>query len=314
MATILPNAHFNGEAAAKELRDAMKGLGTNEDKIIKVLVSHDGYQRQQILTTYKTLFGKDLIQDLKSELGGHFEDAVVAMMTPTIPYLARELRNAMKGAGTDENVLIEILCTRSNEDIRAIKVAYKTEFKRDLEHDLASETSGNFKRLLVSVCNANRDQSSTVDMAKAEKDAKEMFEAGEKMLGTDESAFNAVLCARSHAQLKATFDKYQVLAGKTIEKSIESEMSGTLKEGFLAIIQYTRDPISYFAERLYKSMKGAGTDDSSLIRLVVTRSEIDLKLVSQAFLRIYKKSLKDFIWGDCSGDYRKLLLSVLGNN
>jgi len=55
------------------------------------------------------------------------------------------------------------------------------------------------------------------------------------MLGTDESAFNAVLCSRSHAQLRATFDKYQALSGKTIEKSIESETSGTLKEGFLAI-------------------------------------------------------------------------------
>lgn len=39
-------------------------------------------------------------------------------------------------------------------------------------------------------------------------------------------------------------------------------------------MQYTKDPPTYFAERLYKSMKGAGTDDSSLIRVIVTRSEV----------------------------------------
>jgi hypothetical protein len=276
-------------------------------------VNHSNQQRQEIKLAYKTLFGKDLIDDLKSELGGNFEDAVIALMTPTILYLARELRNAMKGAGTDESVLIEILCTRSNDDIKAIKLAYEKEFGRHLEKDIESETSGYFRRLLVSVCNAGRDQSTSVDTAKAEKDAKEIYEAGEKQLGTDEAVFNAVLCSRSFAQLRATFDKYKAISGKDITKSIENEMSGTLKEGFLAIVHYIRDPLSYYAERLYNSMKGAGTDDSSLIRLIVTRSEVDLKEVAKAFAAKYKKQLKDFIWGDCSGDYRKLLLQVLGN-
>lgn len=292
----------------------MKGLGTNEEAIIKVLVGCNNHQRQDIRTAFKTLFGRDLIDDLKSELGGKFEDAVIALMTPTIPYLARELRNAMKGAGTDESVLIEIMCTRSNDDIKAIKAAYEREYKRKLESDLESETSGHFRRLLVSVCNAARDENPSVDNAKAEKDAKEIFAAGEKVLGTDESVFNAVLCTRSFPQLRATFDKYKAVSGgKDIAQSIESEMSGTLKEGFLAIVHYVRDPISYYAERLYLSMKGAGTDDSSLIRVMVTRSEIDLKDVAKAFQTKYKKALKDFIWGDCSGDYRKLLLLVLGN-
>jgi len=61
-------------------------------------------------------------------------------------------------------------------------------------------------------------------------------------------------------------------------------------------------------------MKGLGTDDRTLIRVMVTRSEIDLRDVSQSFHKQYSKFLADFIKGDCSGDYCRLLLAVLGNN
>lgn len=57
-----------------------------------------------------------------------------------------------QGAGTQENVLIEILCTRTNQEIQEIVKCYKNEFGRDIEHDIRADTSGHFERLLVSMC------------------------------------------------------------------------------------------------------------------------------------------------------------------
>jgi len=61
------------------------------------------------------------------------------------------------------------------------------------------------------------------------------MKAGEGQLGTDESTFNMVLCVRSAAQLRATFDEYKQLADRDIEDAIKSETSGMLQDGYLAV-------------------------------------------------------------------------------
>lgn len=89
-------------------------------------------------------------------------------------------------------------------------------------------------------------------------------------------------------------------------------MSGDLKNAMTTLVQCVRNTPGYFALKLYKSMKGLGTDDSTLIRIVVTRCEVDMVLIKQEFKRMYHKTLADFIKGDTSGNYRKTLLGLIG--
>ncbi|KAJ8318650.1 hypothetical protein KUTeg_003741 [Tegillarca granosa] len=243
--TVKPYPNFNAESDSSILRKAMKGFGTDEKAIIDVLAFRSNEQRMQIKLMYKTMFGRDLINDLKSELSSRFEDCIIALMYKPDEYDALELKRAMRGIGTDEDALIEILCTRTSKQIQTINATYKTMFKKTLEQDLMSETSGHFKRLVVSMSAGGRQEHQAVDMNKAQQDAKRLYEAGEKRWGTDESAFNAILASQSFEQLRAVFDQYKTVSGKDIESAIK--------------IRCVKSRSAYFAEKLYKSMK----DDTS---------------------------------------------------
>ncbi|KAM4704923.1 annexin A13 [Rhinophrynus dorsalis] len=309
--TIRHHHDFNAERDAKKLQKACKGAGTDEKAIIEILANRTSEQRQEVKQKYKSLYGKDLDKVLKSELSGNFEKTALALLDRPCEFDARELRSAMKGAGTNESLLIQILCTRANQQIKAIKEAYKRLFDRDLESDVKSETSGYFQKILISLLQADRDEGLSINEDLAGMDAKRLYEAGANRWGTDESEFNVILASRNYMQLRATFKAYEILHGKDILDAVKSETSGDLKKAYSTIVQCTKDCQGYFAKKLHKAMKGAGTDEATLIRILVTRAEIDLQTIKERYQELYKRSLADAIKSDTSGDFCRILLALL---
>lgn len=122
---MYPYPNFRANEDGDALRAAMKGFGTDEKAIIEILTHRSNGQRQEIAKYFLQEYGRDLVEDLKSELGGKFEDLIVALMRPPIEYLCRQLHKSMSGAGTDESALIEILCTRNNDEIKTLVKSYE---------------------------------------------------------------------------------------------------------------------------------------------------------------------------------------------
>lgn len=114
-------------------------------------------------------------------------------------------------------------------------------------------------------------------------------------MGTDESTFNAILCQRNFSHLRCVFEDYQRVTGHDFEKAVKNEFSGDAEEGMLAIVRSIKDRSQFFARRLHQSMKGMGTNDRQLIRLVVTRSEVDMGDIKNAYQAKYGKALADDI-------------------
>ncbi|XP_003477055.2 annexin A5 [Cavia porcellus] len=310
--TVTAFPGFDDRADAETLRKAMKGLGTDEEAILTLLTARSNAQRQKIAEAFKTLFGRDLLDDLKSELTGKFEKLIVALMKPSHLYDAYELKHALKGAGTNEKVLTEIIASRTPEEIRTIKQVYEAEYGSSLEDDVVGDTSGNYQRMLVVLLQANRDPEVGINESQVEQDAQTLFQAGELKWGTDEEKFITIFGTRSLSHLRRVFDKYMTISGFQIEETIDRETSGNLEQLLLAVVKSIRSIPAYLAETLYYAMKGAGTDDHTLIRVMVSRSEIDLFNIRKEFRKNFATSLYSMIKSDTSGDYKKALLLLCG--
>ncbi|KAL0605331.1 Annexin A6 [Plecturocebus cupreus] len=315
--TVRPANDFNPDADAKALRKAMKGLGTDEDTIIDIITHRSNAQRQQIRQTFKSHFGRDLMADLKSEISGDLARLILGLMMPPAHYDAKQLKKAMEGAGTDEKALIEILATRTNAEIRAINEAYKEDYHKSLEDAISSDTSGHFRRILISLATGNREEGGeNLDQAREDAQvAAEILEIADTPSGDKtslETRFMTILCTRSYPHLRRVFQEFIKMTNYDVEHTIKKEMSGDVRDTFVAIVQSVKNKPLFFADKLYKSMKGAGTDEKTLTRIMVSRSEIDLFNIRREFIEKYDKSLHQAIEGDTSGDFLKALLALCG--
>uniref|UniRef100_A0AAQ6AL24 Annexin n=1 Tax=Amphiprion ocellaris TaxID=80972 RepID=A0AAQ6AL24_AMPOC len=320
--TVKDKANFKVDEDVSALRKAIEGLGTTEKTLIEVLTQRSNAQRQLIAKAYEKASGRKLVDDLEGDTHGDFEDLLVALVTPPAIYDCQEVIRAIKGAGTTESTLTEIFASRSNRQIRALSEAYLagkltqgTVRKLAAVHDVMRPIIVKFCHMFLCFSSqGKRDETTNVDTAKAKADAKALYEAGEKKWGTDEEKFIDILCHRSVPQLRQTLIEYKNISKKTLQESIESEMSGNLEKVLVAIVKCVKNAPAYLAERLFKSMKGAGTTESTLTRILVSRSEIDLLDIRAEYKKLFGYTLYSQLESEVSGSYGDALKHLCGQD
>ncbi|KAK2911862.1 hypothetical protein QQF64_027727 [Cirrhinus molitorella] len=312
--TIKAKANFNVSEDVAALRKALEGIGTTEKTLIEILTHRSSSQKQAIAKAYQEATNRILVNDLKGDTEGSLEDLLVELARPPAVNDAKWIIKAIKGAGTNNRILIEILGSRTNKQIKELSAAYAEETKKTLVQKLKTEVSGDFGKAIILLAEGARDESTNVNADKAKEDAKALYNAGEKKMGTDESKFIEILCKRSMPHLRQTILEYKNISGKTLQKSIEKEMSGDLEELLVVIVKCAMSTPAYFAEKLYKSMKGVGTDETTLTRVMVSRGEIDMLDIRAEYKKLYRQSLYKEISSDVSGCYGDCLKMICGGD
>jgi hypothetical protein len=290
-------------AEAAALRKAMQGMGTDEQKLIDIICTKSVAELRTVEAEYRKQFNRDLMTDIKDETSGGLEKVLTMCLRDAAELDATLVNTAVKGLGTNEHLLLEVLCTRTPTELAAAAAAYKRLFKKDMVADIKDDVSGDFGKMCLGCCEATRGNRKC-DVA---ADVASLFAAGEGKWGTNEQAFITVLTMSPRAHCEALFYEYAKKYGKSLDVAIHAEMSGPLGRG----LAYLCTPLHVlYSNKIMHAMKGAGTNDNDLIRCIVTNRG-RLAPINKHFVEVYKKSIVAWVTDETSGDYRKALLKLL---
>lgn len=297
---------------ARQIQLILSGKEKDDDKLIKLVTSRTNEERLKIKDEYNSTFNSDLINDLKKAYSFHFEDVLVGLFFSPVDYDCYHIRKAVKGIGTNENTLIEILSTRDKEHIEKMKLRYKEIYPgRDMVQDIKKDTSGSFWKVLSTLLESNRDddENKIIDKERCKEDAKNLYQAGQTKTNHVE-IFTEIFTKRTKYELIEIGRIYHQISKNSILQDIHNLFSGDTKNALEGIIYGILSPSEYFAKILYKSMKGLGTSDTTLIRVMISRNEIDMPQIKQYYRNLYNKDLINDIKGDTSGNYQKILVEL----
>jgi annexin A7/11 len=301
---------------ADALRAAMKGFGTDEAALIRILSKPDPLQIAMLRTTYTQRLRRNLEADIKSETSKYFRDGLVAIVQGPLLHDVHQVNTAIKGLGTKESALNDVLLGRSNADMRAIKQAYQETFKKSLESDVKGDLSLKTERLFSMVMAATRaEDSAPVLPDQIDRDVSDLHRAMDARIGTDQVTVCSILSQRSDGQIRAIAHHWRQKYHNELEQVIKSEFSGHMQDALLLMVQRACDKAMSDAMQLEDAMSGIGTKDNLLVARVIrvhwNRAHMDQ--VKRAYAHKYKKDLIKRVKGEIHMDkhYENLMVQCL---
>ncbi|KAL7750856.1 Annexin A11 [Sorochytrium milnesiophthora] len=281
---------------------------TYETRLADVLCNRSNYYlTNEVAPAFYERYNEDMVSRLKSDLkSSHTTKLFTALATPRPDFVAVEVRECIKGLGTDEKGLVDMICHTSSDLLQMAEMAYTRLFNKSMIEAIRSDTSGSFRQLLLALCEGNRQHSTEWDMTNAKRDAELLYGKGESKWGSDDKFFIDFFSRRSIADLAAVDHQYEQLYGKPLISAIEKETSGHYRQALMAL---AKPKDVYFAERVHDAVKGLGTRENVLIRIFALLDKPELMQVSSIYEQLYKQSMVDAIRHDTKGAFETALLT-----
>jgi len=222
---------------------------------------------------------------------------------------ADALRKAMKGFGTDEKALINVLSRLDPLQMAAVRATYSQHIGRDLYKDVKSECGGYLRDGLLAVIEGPLMHDTVC--------AHEAIQG----IGTKEWLLNDVLLGRSNADLNAIKAAYERTYHRPLIKDVEGDLSFKTAELFAAVLRAQRHDefvppnphaIENEARTLHDSTSARMVNNVTEVCAIFSRSsDNELRAIDQAFHARYHADLEKHIVKEFAGHMEDALLHML---
>lgn len=285
---------FNVMTDIEQLQNYIKDSETT--KIVELLCKRNNSERQKIKEYYYSSFGTELDKELDSKLSGKLKDFIKGLLMTPEDFDANEIYKSMKGLGTDELKLSEIIATRPSRHLLSVKERYPILFNETLDQDIKGDTSKCYQKILIAIIQGKRSDNPYPDSQKM-KEIVEKLNGGEKGK-IPEDALVQYFGSCSYGEICTICRLYEKTYKESILDAIKNSVDSDAYDFFNILLRYISDSGSYFAEKLHTFKE----DD--LNRILISRSEVNMDEIRDAYKEMYKTDLVDDLKEKTEGDYQ----------
>jgi len=208
----LPRDNSIYREMVEEIEDPFN-IGLNEQ------MRHECYMPdiQDLKKAYQQMYGISIEQEVKnnSNMGfiKNFRDMCLLVLESPYKSDAKALNDAMNRAGTNDNMLIELVTARTNRQLSKISEAYKEMYGNTLIQDIKDDTSGDYQKALIRLVTPRH-----VTLANI------VFESI-KGLGTEDDRLVCALTGKSRYEILMMAKAYRKIYKKHMLEDVRSDTS-----------------------------------------------------------------------------------------
>ncbi|CAK5274582.1 unnamed protein product, partial [Mycena citricolor] len=321
--------NYTADAIARDINDLLRNQ--SDEKGLAETLGRFGALKMEVIAQEfpkHTSGGESLHRWVERKTTRYTEAGCLGLVLGPLRYDMWCVEMAIRGAGTDEDRLDEVVMSLTPHDLDLLSYVYKQKYHKPLAQAILDDLSGDVQKLYRFMLDPARPYipAPTASMEEnrklLEEDVADVYNSGPGRPGTNEDKMFMVLTRRTHEHLIQICRRYAEKHHKPLSSMIKSEFSGHSQRALLFLItgaephprhsqfdpEHIRDAI-----KLEDTMAGFGTKDALLVFRMLRAHWNPQRMtqVAMAYRAVYDKDLLKRIKGETSGSFEKLLLSLL---